>query len=129
MKPALPLWAAQIEPLNMGEAARVLGMSRRKLSDEIRTHPYYERRGTRKVFYPEHIDALRREISQCQVSGSLKEAASTTPPEPLPGSALEEALALVTDGTLKNSGHSMKPCFSNVVHMARRRSVHSRKRS
>ena len=52
---ALPAWAAQIAPVDMDGAAVALGISRRTLVDIIKRHPHFERRGARKVFYPEHI--------------------------------------------------------------------------
>ena len=47
----------------MNEAAESLGISRRTLSDWLKRAPYYELRGRKKVFYPEHIMSLRKEIS------------------------------------------------------------------
>jgi hypothetical protein len=43
----------------MDEAARALGVCRRTLADLLRDYRYFEPRGARKVFYPEHISALR----------------------------------------------------------------------
>ena len=55
---ALPDWA--VEPiLGLPDAALVLGVSVRKLSDILQEHPYYERRGRQYAFYPEHIAQLR----------------------------------------------------------------------
>lgn len=42
----------------MDDAAVLLGVSRRFLVDTLKRHPHYERRGTKKVFYQEHIDRL-----------------------------------------------------------------------
>jgi hypothetical protein len=56
---SLPAWAEAIVPVDMDGAAAVLGIARRTLVDVIRDHPHYERRGTRKVFYPEHIALLQ----------------------------------------------------------------------
>jgi hypothetical protein len=53
----LPSWAQ--EPLTMDEAARALGVCRRTLAGLLRDYRYFEARGARKVFYPEHISALR----------------------------------------------------------------------
>src|SRR5687767_11554839 len=53
----LPDWA--IEPVDMHGASLVLGISRRSLVELLKKYPVYERRGSKKVFYPEHIEALR----------------------------------------------------------------------
>lgn len=59
----LPDWA--VKPLNMNQAAEALGISRRKLTDVLRDYawqsdePLYEMQGNRKLFYPEHIAAIR----------------------------------------------------------------------
>ena len=58
----LPKWAEAIVPVDMEGAAALLGIARRTLVDVIRDHPHYEPRGTRKVFYPEHIAALKLAI-------------------------------------------------------------------
>jgi hypothetical protein len=56
---ALPAWTAQLLPVDMDGAALLLGVSRRYLVDVIRKHQHFERRGVKKVFYPEHIAALK----------------------------------------------------------------------
>jgi hypothetical protein len=70
----LPAWAQAVVPVDMDGAAACLGIGRRSLVDVLRNHPHYERRGTRKVFYPEHI-ALLREAIECQ-SGALAQKGS-----------------------------------------------------
>ena len=50
--------AALAVPLTMNQAAVALGVSRRTLTESLKRLPYYELRGVKKVFYPEHIDAL-----------------------------------------------------------------------
>lgn len=52
-------------PVGMDEAAAMLGISRRTLTDALKTLPFYELRGRVKVFYPEHIDALRKGMHRC----------------------------------------------------------------
>lgn len=72
-----------IAPATMDEAAVALGVSRRTLTDWLRRVPdAYERRGVRKVFYPEHIDRLRREMNQC---GSKSYGATGGPMLTAPG--------------------------------------------
>ena len=93
---SLPSWAVHMQPLDMAGAALVLGISRRTLVELLKTLPHFELRGTRKVFYPEHIEALREGIRRCQGSKQSDVTASSTPSAPLPGSAFERALALVT---------------------------------
>lgn len=60
----LPAWAAEQVPIGMDDAATVLGVSRRYLVDVLRDHPHFERRGVKKVFYPEHISRLREALHQ-----------------------------------------------------------------
>ncbi len=55
MTKPLPAWAQSIVPVDMDDAAMLLGVSRRFLVDELKEHQHYERRGAKKVFYPEHI--------------------------------------------------------------------------
>ncbi len=52
---ALPAWAENMRPVDMEGAAALLGIARRTLVDVIRHNPHYEKRGVKKVFYPEHI--------------------------------------------------------------------------
>lgn len=123
----LPAWAAKIEPLDMDRAAVVLGISRRTLVDVIKQRPHYERRGVKKVFYPEHIDALREGLNQWRGSKSNSEAGSTTPLGPLPETAYEKALALVQRSKPKNSARSSKRGSGNVIPMETKRSEPSRR--
>lgn len=58
-----PAWL--VTPVGMDDAASALGVSRRKLVDLVKEHPLYEVRGQKKVFYPEHIDGIRRAL-RCQ---------------------------------------------------------------
>lgn len=53
------------KPLDMAGAAQVLGISRRTLTDALKTLPHYELRGRKKVFYPEHIAQLRQGMHEC----------------------------------------------------------------
>lgn len=71
-----PAWLT--EPVGMDGAAAALGISRRTLTEWLKTCPFYESRGRKKVFYPEHIDQLRREISKC----ACKSDGSTAGPMP-----------------------------------------------
>ncbi len=48
MNKQMPSWA--IEPLNMDEAARALGICRRSLTETIKSCPEYETRGNKKIF-------------------------------------------------------------------------------
>ena len=51
-----------VAPVGMNDAALALGVSRRTLVDLVKAHPLYEVRGQKKVFYPEHIDGIRRAL-------------------------------------------------------------------
>ena len=50
----------------MDEAAKALGVCRRTLSRLLQDYRYFEPRGRRKVFYPEHISALREAFQRPQ---------------------------------------------------------------
>lgn len=126
MSRALPAWAQNIVPVDMDEAAILLGISRRFLVDVIAKHQHYERRGNRKVFYPEHIALLREAIS-CRTLSSNPAKAFTTPLEPLPESAYEKALALATRQSQRNSARSTKLGSGNVITMAKRLSEPSKR--
>lgn len=127
MTRALPSWTSGLVPVDMDGAAVLLGVSRRFLVDVIASHPHYERRGVRKVFYPEHI-ALLREALKCPTeSGQNCDKASGTPLEPSTDNAFEKALALATKRQPANNARSSKPASGNVIPMARKPSAHSRK--
>lgn len=64
----LPSWA--IQPLDMDGAAIALGVCRRTLVEIIKKHPYYERRGKKKVFYPEDIKRIREGLKNCKKRGN-----------------------------------------------------------
>lgn len=73
-------WA--VEPLTMDGAARVLGICRRTLTESLKALPYYDQRGSKKVFYPEHIDALRNGLNKCALkSDGLRDGHSCTAPD------------------------------------------------
>src|SRR5688572_7799274 len=106
MATPLPEWALRIKPVDMDGAAEVLGICRRTLVDVLKKHPHYEPRGSKKVFYPEHIEALR-EAMTCRTSNpSGRTMASSTPLEPSTESAYERALGLATQREPRNSAPS-----------------------
>jgi hypothetical protein len=117
--PALPDWAKRITPVDMDGAAFLLGISRRFLVDALKAHPHYERRGAKKVFYPEHIELLREKMS-CQDSPSKSATASGTPMAQSEESAFEKALALATGKSPKKPSSSTKRGSGNVIHMERK---------
>lgn len=75
----LPSWVVQ--PLDIKGAAIALGISERTLFDALKLHPHYELRGRKKVFYPEHISQLRRDMNECacKSNGSTDGPTSTGP--------------------------------------------------
>lgn len=90
-----PAWL--IAPVGMDDAAHALGISRTTLTESLKRLPYYERRGAKKVFYPEHIERLRRELHAC-ASGSngLTVGPTSTAPAPMaPVSAVLSELAML----------------------------------
>ena len=117
---ALPEWTKSLVPVGMDDAAMLLGVSRRFLMDKLKSHPLYERRGSKKVFYPERI-ALLREALSCQTSNSNNEMASGMPLAQSPESAYEKALALATSKSRSKSGRNMKRGSGKVIPMARKR--------
>src|SRR5262245_10746812 len=114
----LPTWAANLRPLTMDGAAAVLGVCRRTLVEIIKRYPHFEPRGTRKVFYPEHIEALREDLRKWRGSNLPCAQGFTTPSAPLPGSAYERAFALAAKDKPRNSVRNMKRGSGNVIPMA-----------
>ncbi len=55
----LPAWAQELVPITHDDAAKVLGVNKWQLYELLREHPHYETRGRKRLFYPEHIKALR----------------------------------------------------------------------
>jgi hypothetical protein len=79
--PPLPDWCEI--PIDIKQAALVLGVSKRKLIDalkaaEVKAGLHFELRGTKKVFYRENILALRKVMTQC-ASKSPNEMGSFKP--------------------------------------------------
>lgn len=60
----LPEWALKHLPVDHPQAALLLGVSERKLWALLKEHPHFERRGRKNVYYPEHIEELRRVTAQ-----------------------------------------------------------------
>jgi hypothetical protein len=119
MAKPLPSWATDLTPVDMDGAAVLLGISRRFLVDVIGQHKHYEQRGNRKVFYPEHIAALREAL--CHSKSKIETGkASGTSLEPSTESAFEEALKLATGKQPLNNARSSRPSSGNVVPMAKR---------
>ncbi|MER9217932.1 hypothetical protein NKI48_03205 [Mesorhizobium sp. M0644] len=126
MTRTLPAWTEGLVPIDMDGAAILLGVSRRFLVDEIKDNPHFERRGVKKVFYPEHIALLREKIS-CRASNQTNAKVSGTPLEPSTESAYEKALALATKPKPGNSARSTKQSSGNVIPMAKPPSGPSKK--
>lgn len=121
---ALPTWAEKMTPVDMDGAAALLGVSRRFLVDVLRTSPHYERRGIKKVFYPEHIARLREAICEqshtSKVLSSSSSKGSITSMEPLADSAYDEALKLATSKPPSSLKPRSKPGYGAVISMAKR---------
>lgn len=122
---ALPTWADNIVPVDMDGAAVLLGVSRRYLVDVLRHHPHFERRGVKKVFYPEHISQLRAALCEpshtaVRASSSNASTASGTSMEPLPENAFERALALATRQRRTSSRQNTKRGSGNVISLAKK---------
>ena len=91
MPPPRPSQATIAAPLDMDGAALALGVSRRTLTESLKTLPYYERRGVKKVFYPEHIAALRRGMHECACASNGL-TVGRTPMAPAPMAAASAVL-------------------------------------
>jgi len=103
----------------MDAAALLLGISRRFLVDVIKRYPHYEPRGSKKVFYPEHIRLLR-EALKCQNSdpNEGRKTASGTLLEPSTESVLEKVLRLATEKPPKGEVLSRSGRFQRVQRAA-----------
>jgi len=98
-KKALPEWAQRLVPVDMDGAATLLGVSRRSLQAIVRIYPHYELRGNRKVFYPEHIEALREALRERHRRIYRHSPAARYIPLPVSSEeAYRRALALVREG-------------------------------
>lgn len=95
-------------PLTMDEAAEALGISRRTLTDSLTRLPYYELRGRKKVFYSEHITALRRGMHECacKSDGSKVGPMRTAPVQTVSASDALSELAMLHER--KKRGLSLK---------------------
>lgn len=92
-------------PLDMQGAAEALGISRRTLVDALKDLPHYELRGRKKVFYPEHISALRRGMHRCALERKrLTDGGMSTAPV-LMGSASESLSRLATLAAQRKHAH------------------------
>jgi hypothetical protein len=105
MPPDLPDWAIDMQPIiGVAQAAKVLGLSERKLNQILQEHPFYERRGRSYAFYPEHIEKLR--TIECPSRKSNTRTVSTMRQVRLREDAYAKALELVTGAKQKRRGTS-----------------------
>lgn len=108
------------KPISMDEAAEHLGVSKTTLTKAIKRLPYYELRGRKKVFYPEHIAQLRQGMHEC----ALQSNGSTDGPmrTELPLMAKESAAlsALKTLAKQRKPGHTLRRDFGEKRTMGRR---------
>lgn len=117
----LPTWAREIEPVDIHGAAKVLGVSVRFLSDILKDHPYYETRGRgKKVFYPEHLNALRS-IEWDSPSKPIRKQGSSRLAAPSGASELERARARATEQRQKRLRKPSSATTGKVVPMAGRK--------
>ena len=78
----LPDWAEA--PIDIKQAAVALGVSRKTL-DVVMKNPafvagvHYELRGNRKIFYREHIVAMRKEMTKCAYTSKLEVMGGSMP--------------------------------------------------
>ena len=97
--PPLPDWCEI--PIDIKQAALVLGVSRKTLDVTMKDPSFkagihFELRGNRKVFYREHIKAMRKELTKCACISKTEAAGSTPVGLDLTVSPSESLLALKT---------------------------------
>ncbi len=108
-------------PLTLAEAADALGICKRSLTTWLGEYPYYERRGSRKVFYQEHIDALREAIDRCSRSQPTLKPASGKSQAPSGASVLERARRRATEKRRRVLQRRSNANTGNVVPLERPR--------
>ena len=104
-------------PLTLEEAAEALGICKRSLTTWLGKFPYYERRGVKKVFYEEHVLALRKAIHSCSESGPILKPASGKLAAPSGTKELEQARARQIERQRKILRGHMSVNTGNVVPM------------
>ncbi len=109
-------------PLDMSAAADELGICKRSLTTYLHEFPYYERRGSRKVFYQEHIDALREAIDKCSRSKPILKPASGKLAAPSGAKELEQARARQTAKRRRKLQRQPSGNTGNVVRLESARS-------
>lgn len=120
-RPPLPEWAARMEPVGMAQAARLLGISKRTLTKVLKQHPHYELRGTKKVFYPEHVQKLRRVKWDSKSSWTPKRASSRSA-APSGATELERAQRRETERQRRQQRAQQSANTGNVVPLETQRS-------
>lgn len=110
MKPDLPRYIRQwaVAPLDANGAAVALGISRRTLDDVLRDHREFEWRGRKRVFYPEHIEQLRRIMDECGSGSSGKTDGHISTGPVLTGGASGALSKLVTLSAQRKPGRMKK---------------------
>lgn len=106
---SLPKWAEDQVPVSMDNAAKLLGICRRTLVYKIKQFPFYEKRGNKKVFYPEHIKMLR----ECAFESNGKTDGHTLTARVQTESGYDRALKLANQKNLeqklkRNSGRRVR---------------------
>ncbi len=108
-------------PLKMAEAADALGICKRSLTTYVQDFEYYEQRGARKVFYPEHIMALREAIDKCSKSKPILQPASGKLAAPSGASVLERARRRATEKRRRGLQRQSNANTGSVVPLERPR--------
>lgn len=97
--PPLPDWCEI--PIDIKQAALVLGVSRKTLDvmmkdSSFKAGVHFELRGNRKVFYREHIKAMRKELTKCACTSKIEVVGNTPVGLDLTVGPSESLLALKT---------------------------------
>jgi len=87
-------------PVGPNQAAEALGCSRRFLDEAIKSGElvpikHYDKRGNRRVFYPEQIRAIRKAMTECASKSNGSKAGRMSPGPDLMGSASDALSKLV----------------------------------
>ena len=102
-------------PISFRAAATELGICVNTLRPFLKDFPYYERRGAKKVFYSEHIKALREAIDRCSRSQPILSPASSKLAAPSGARELELARAHATERRRRLLRRQSNASTGNVV--------------
>lgn len=104
-----------IEFITIEQVAERLHVSRRKVQDLIKVHPFYRRLGRRKLFSVEDFNAL---VAKLPCGAPAEIETSTPPPE---ASLWREARRLLAEDAPAGTSASRPPVARKVIPLRRAR--------